>query len=67
MDGYGLKLSTRIRSKLERSLIMATISNGWSFNWVERAESVATYQVLHPGVDLPSRKALAGPFEESSA
>jgi hypothetical protein len=36
-----------------------TISNGWSFHWIENEETIEFFKFLSPCVKLPSRKKLS--------
>nr|CAG8673804.1 4632_t:CDS:2 [Entrophospora candida] len=41
-------------------LLKATISNGWSFRWVENKDSLELFSFLNPNLQLPTRKQLGG-------
>ena len=41
-------------------LLKASISNGWSFRWVENPDSIALFKFINPQAKLPSRKCLGG-------
>jgi hypothetical protein len=40
-------------------LLCATVSCGWSFNWVENQEVIELFEFINPGITLPSRKTLS--------
>lgn len=41
-------------------LLKASISNGWSFRWVDNPDSIALFRFINPQAKLPSRKVLGG-------
>ncbi|CAG8760425.1 3646_t:CDS:2, partial [Rhizophagus irregularis] len=48
--------------KFHDLLIRMTVSNGWSFQWVNNPSTHAFFHWLNPKLKLPDRKQLAGPI-----
>ncbi|CAG8555328.1 15634_t:CDS:2 [Racocetra fulgida] len=48
------------QAQFEDQILNITITNGWSFRWVEDKSVIAYYHWLNPHLKLPSRKQLAG-------
>jgi hypothetical protein len=40
--------------------LKATISNGWSFRWVDNPDSIALFEFVNPSCKLPKRRQLSG-------
>jgi hypothetical protein len=43
----------------EQLLLKMTVSNGFSFHWVENQETLEFFKFLNPNLVLPSRKSLS--------
>jgi hypothetical protein len=54
------KLTTNQERKWWYLVLKATISNGWSFRWVENEDSQEMFNFLNPTLRLPHRKRLGG-------
>lgn len=50
------KLSKGLQKQCERLVLRATISCGWSFDWVDNPEAKA---MLNKGLNLPKRRSLS--------
>jgi hypothetical protein len=61
MDKFAIrKLSKSEERKWWYVVLKATISNGWSFRWVENKDSQEMFTILIPNLKLPTRKRLSG-------
>lgn len=60
MQSYlGRPLSTKDIPTFNSLLLRMTISNGFSFSWVENEETKEFFKFITPGLVLPSRKKLS--------
>ncbi|CAH1768919.1 8613_t:CDS:2, partial [Entrophospora sp. SA101] len=53
------KLSEDSQKQWERLVLRATISCGWSFNWVDNPEAKAMLNFANKGLNLPKRRSLS--------
>lgn len=61
------KLSTNQERKWWYLVLKATISNGWSFRWVENKDSQEMFYFLNPTLKLPNWKRLEGKILENAS
>ncbi|CAG8679406.1 19705_t:CDS:2, partial [Racocetra fulgida] len=47
-------------AKFNYLLLKATISNGWSFCWVQNPDTIALFEFINPSCKLPGRRKLGG-------
>lgn len=48
-------------------LLKATISNGWSFRWVDNPDSITLFKFINPQINLPKRRMLGGKILENAS
>ncbi|CAG8593397.1 9106_t:CDS:2, partial [Scutellospora calospora] len=61
LDPYIVRRFSKARkSKFNYLLLKMTVSNRWSFRWVENPDSLAPFQYINPKITLPGRKQLSG-------
>ncbi|CAB4473720.1 unnamed protein product [Rhizophagus irregularis] len=77
--GQGVKIQTTMNQFIGRKilpneipifhrlLLRMTISNGWTFQWVENQETIEFFNFISPSLQLPSRKTLADTILKESA
>ncbi|CAG8753633.1 23162_t:CDS:2 [Dentiscutata erythropus] len=59
-------VSSKSETQFEDQILNITITNGWSFCWVEDKNVIAYYRWLNPHLALPSCKQLAGRILKSA-
>ena len=61
MDKFAVRKPSKSQERKWWYVILkATISNGWSFRWVENKDSQEMFTCLNPNLKLPTRKRLSG-------
>jgi len=57
MDKFTIRKPSKSQERKWWYLVLkATISNGWSFRWVENKDSQEMFTFLNPNLKLPTRK-----------
>ena len=53
--------------RFEQLLLRMIVSNGLSFNFIENEDTVAVFQFISPGLELPKRRQIGGSILMNSA